>query len=64
MQGTGYVIVKGRKILVLVWDGKTARWLKMRTTGTDGGHFTEEEAYLSDNPQQVKRLLMGQTIVC
>ncbi len=71
MQGTGYVILDGKKVLVLwrVWKHKgkcLGRYLKLRLTGKDGDHLTDEEAYLNLPDQDAREcrneLLAGKTI--
>jgi hypothetical protein len=62
MQATGYVIIKGRKVLVLVRPTKYGRTLKVRASGKDGSHFEDETNGLAESPELTRRLLAGQTI--
>jgi len=60
MQLTGYVIVKGKKILVLARQMKEYISFKLRNSGQDGHHFEIEESYIGD--ESYKRLLEGKVI--
>ncbi len=64
MQGTGYVVVEGQKILVLFRDSKTCRWLRIRKGGQDGSHLSDEEDYLNhrDGQKALARLKEGKTV--
>ena len=57
---TGYVIVKGQKILVLARQMKEYISFKMRKSGQDGHHFKIEEEYIGD--KSLERLLKGEVI--
>lgn len=54
MQTTGYVIdgATGEKVLVLVRQNKDYRSVKLRKSGQDGEHFSDEEAYLNLNDKK------------
>ena len=62
MQTTGYIQIDGKKILVLARTGKKYRSLKRRQSGKDGIHFTDEEAYLNENQERLKKLLRDEVI--
>ena len=68
MQTHGYIIDKKtkEKIKILIRQAKYGRHLKMRKSGTDGSHFTDEEFYLNEDKQQSKlqRLKDGGSIFC
>lgn len=62
MQQTGYVIIDGEKIKVLVRDKKYSRLLKIRLSGRDGREMTDEQEYLKDYPSLVTLLKGGASI--
>jgi hypothetical protein len=68
MQMTGYLIVKGQKILVLARQAKIYIAFKLRKSGQDGHHFQVEEEYLNEHADAdwsknaVTRLLKGEVI--
>ena len=62
MQTHGYLTIDNRKVLVLVRPTKWGVALKMRLSGSDGQHMTDEEAYLRENPVLARSLLQGATI--
>lgn len=64
MQTTGYVIVNGEKVKVLVRDMKHGRALKKRDRGREGQHFVDESAYLEQEPAMAKALLKGNVVIC
>ena len=66
MQTHGYIINNDQKILILVRDSKTCRYVKLRKSGADGNHFTEEEVFLnsSEQAERLEELLLGNTITC
>ena len=68
MQTIGYIIDKrnGEKIKILVRQSKYCRHLKMRKTGKDGNHFTEEEFHLNEPAykQQLENLKNGKVVHC
>ena len=64
MQTTGYLLIDGEKIKVLVRQAKYCRYLKLRKSGKDGWLFGDESIYLADEPKKVKRLKDGETITC
>ena len=48
-QTVGYIMLDGNKIKVLIRQTKYGRSLKMRKSGKDGSHFTDEENMLNQN---------------
>ncbi len=64
MQTTGYVIVNGRKILVLVRHKRHSRQMRMRQSGRDGTRFEDEERFLAlpENERMLQSLLQGKTV--
>lgn len=68
MQATGYLYDKktGEKILILVRQAKYTRYLKIRKSGKDGTHFTDEETYLNDSSEAglLEMLKRGDVIYC
>jgi len=68
MQGTGYLIVHGEKIKVLMRDqkeyGATYRSLKIRKRGEDGSFLQDESIHLSECADILQRLKDGQVIKC
>lgn len=62
VQTTGYILNGQNKIKLLIRSGKTYRTLKVRTTGSDGHHFSDEEIFLADNPEILEKLLAGNTV--
>lgn len=62
MQTTGYMIIGDEKILVLCRQKKYSRQLKIRMSGKDGNHFSDEEMMLDDLPDLLKKLKGGQVI--
>ena len=71
MQTTGYLLVNGEKIKVLmrikkIPGDKFCHYVlfKLRKTGKDGCFFSDESDYLADEPKKVKRLKDGETVMC
>ena len=71
MQTTGYLLIDGKKIKVLmrtkkIQGDKFCHYVlfKLRKTGKDGYFFKDESDYLADNPEKVKKLKGGETIMC
>lgn len=68
MQTTGYIYNKrtGRKILLLVRQCSYYRALKIRKSGKDGVHFSDEENHLNEPEQKMLlgRLEKGEVIGC
>jgi hypothetical protein len=68
MQTIGYVQPAGVKILILVRQSNnpkaTYRTLKIRKSGPDGSHFSDEEKYLEEEPEKLRDLLNGKVIRC
>ena len=64
MQTTGYLIINGQKVLVLVRQKRYSRLLKLRKSGRDGQYFEDEERFLTmpENRHLLKQLLQGETI--
>ena len=64
MQFTGYLHIDGQKVLVLVRSAKYGKRLKLRKSGADGKHMTDEEVALSmpDFAEQKRNLLNGEVI--
>ena len=70
MQTTGFIIDStGEKILLLMRRGrKIDKWcfethFKLRKSGKDGIHFTDEEDYLNHyNQEAFNNLIKGETI--
>ena len=62
MQTTGHIIIQRETIMVLVREGKHSRQFKLRTSGKPGTRFTDEEIYLSDNPEKLQSLRNGKVI--
>jgi len=64
MQTTGYLIIGGKRILVLVQHKRYSRLMKVRKSGKEGNRFEDEESYLSqpENCELLDRLLQGKTI--
>lgn len=64
MQTTGYLIIGGQKVLILVRHKRYSRLLKIRKSGRDGQHFEDEEHFLSlpENRHLLEQLLRGETI--
>ena len=62
IQTTGYIVIGGKKILVLVRGRKYRRDFKLRHSGKDGSHFDDDETYLEEHPELVKALLDGEVI--
>lgn len=73
MQEIGYINLKWpyshniKKILILVRQAKYGRHLKLRKSGKDGVHFSDEEKFLNmelsfDYTDDVGDLLNGKTI--
>jgi len=67
MQTIGYIQPAGKKILVLIRIANvkaTYVSMKIRKTGNDGNHFSDEEKYLEQEPEKLKQLLEGKVIKC
>lgn len=63
MQGLGYLYNEnGEKILCLVRQGSYGRYLKLKKSGKDGFHLTDEEIHLRENKQKLERLKTGEKI--
>jgi hypothetical protein len=62
MQTIGYIQIDSKKLLILVRQAKYARFLKLRKTGKDGAHFTDEELFLEQHRNKVEQLLSGQVV--
>lgn len=67
MQTIGYIQPHGEKILVLVRIANTNATyvsMKLRKTGNDGSHFSDEEKYLENEPGKLQQLIEGKVIKC
>ena len=71
MQTTGYLLVDGEKIKVLMRTKKIPGEkfcyyvsFKLRKTGKDGFFFSGESDYLANEPDMVNMLKNGETITC
>ncbi len=69
MQGTGYILVGNKKILVLLREvGNPKRGfyrsLKLRKTGKDGIFLEDESIFLNERLDLVQELLDGKVIKC
>lgn len=68
MQTIGYINPLGVKILVLVRQSNspkaTYRTLKIRKSGQDGTHFSDEEKFLEQEPEKLHALLYGKVVRC
>lgn len=63
MQTHGYIIIRGEKIKILVRHRKYGRLLRIRKSGTDGTHFSDEEIFLEEySPEKLALLKNGETI--
>lgn len=62
MQTIGYINYQGEKILLLVRQNSYYRSLKIRKSGKDGTHFTDEEIYLCNDCELVDALKKGMVI--
>ena len=73
MQTLGYIILlepnsqKTAKVLILVRQGKYGRHIKMRKSGADGVHFSDEENFLNESlkegyKEHLDNLAEGKTI--
>ena len=62
MQTIGYVILDNQKVLVLVRARKYGRSLKLRKTGKDGIHFSDEQVGLQADPELKAALLNNQVV--
>lgn len=63
MQVSGYIQTnKYGKILVLVRSGKHSRYLKLRKSGKDGTHFSDEENHLNEESSILEILVDGGVI--
>ena len=64
MQTTGYLIIGGQKVLILVRHKRHSRLLKIRESGRDGQRFEAEEQFLTlpENRHLLEQLLQGETI--
>ena len=66
MQGLGFLNDKdtGEKILCLVRQGTYGRYLKRRKSGKDGFHLTDEEIFLNEEKEIMKRLKNFERVFC
>jgi hypothetical protein len=68
MQCAGYMIIHRRKWLVLLRVHKTYVALRLRDSGRDGIHLTDEQKYFeADTPEtrwNLKKLRAGLVIKC
>lgn len=68
MQALAYLYDKttGVKILCLVRQGSYGRYIKLRKSGKDGIHLTDEELFLNqeDESDRFNRLKDGERIFC
>ena len=72
MQTIGYIIDKrtDEKIKLLIRKGKRIDRtcykikLKMRKSGSDGSHFTDEENYLNNDYELMDKLKSGESVDC
>ena len=68
MQTIGYIKPAGVKILVLVRQSHsrkaTYRTLKIRKSGKDGTHFSDEEKFFNEEPEKLFDLLNGEVVRC
>jgi hypothetical protein len=64
MQTHGHVYVNGQKVLVLVRPTHCGVAIKLRKSGSDGSHFTDEEAFLTTRPDLAQDLQAGKVIQC
>ncbi len=68
MQQTGYMILNGKKVLVLERCKKHNfpyhNLFKLRKSGKDGQHCTDEECFLNmpEHASLIEKLLSGETI--
>ena len=62
MQTTGYIIIRGEIIMVLVREKKHSRQFKLRKSGRPGRRFEDEEIYLKNNPEKLRDLLNGKVV--
>lgn len=62
MQTTGYVIIGGETILLLIREKRNGRLLKLRQTGKDGNRFNDEEIFLSSSPEALAKLKNNKTV--
>jgi len=66
MQTTGYIIEEKtrKKIKVLVRHSRYQRYLKLRKSGRDGIHLSDEEIFLNKNKDKLNNLKNGKVIFC
>lgn len=67
MQTIGYIVINNKKILVLVRISSIKAnhvTMKIRKSGSDGSHFSDEEKYLETEPTKLNELLNGKVIIC
>jgi hypothetical protein len=68
MQALAYLYDKttGEKLLCLVRQGSYGRYLKLRKSGKDGIHLTDEEIFINqkDEVDRLKRLKNGERVFC
>jgi len=62
MQTTGYMIIGGEKVLVLCRQKRVTRQFKIRASGKDGNHFSDEECFFEDVPEELEHLRKGAVI--
>jgi len=62
MQTTGHIKINGETLLVLVRQKRFSRQLKLRKSGKPGTRFQEEEDWLREHPDDLARLLRGETV--
>jgi len=62
MQTIGYINYQDEKILLLVRQNTYYRSLKIRKSGKNGIHFTDEEIHLNNNRDLVDDLKAGKVI--
>lgn len=68
MQCLAYLYDKttGEKLLCLVRQGSYGRYLKLRKSGKDGIHLTDEEIFINqeDELDRLQRLKNGERVFC
>ena len=62
MQTTGYMMIDGQKVLVLIRRERYGVAVKLRRSGREGVHLTDEEAHLRENPDLVAALHVGSVL--
>ena len=62
-QDTAYLIVNGKKILVLRRTGRISVSLKIRTSGKDGMFLQDESKFLEQSPDVLSALKRGEVVL-